>query len=371
MERTKMSLFTAASTLLAALVLSSPASAANSVGQLGDSRLDNIHPDATRHYYAGTDEYDSQRTNALGDDQVLFYDFLPRNPAVTKAKATVVYFHGGGYNVGFANFATIYEEVEYFRDEGFDVITVEYRRGWNGDGSAGVDTIVSGDGARFLTAIDLAKTDAIDAWDHFHTQVRTSVGAYPYYLVAGESAGGSLASRVTLTNTGLNHNVVGVIVGFGTHAFDEPVVNLLPTCIQGGLFDPIQPTYDNNIFFSSEMPLAKGLFDLYYEIDGAGGDVIMFSGVQSGHGFGAYKDANGHASHYPTCKAFFKNVYKGTNGPNYIEYKFSKNNDPFFPQYGSGDTVDTLQDPSFRADPYETDLENGLSPDDIIALYGL
>ena len=148
------------------------------------------------------DENDSQRTNALGADQVLFYDFLPR--IGPKAKATVLYLHGGGYNVGFANFNSIYDEVQLFRDEGFDVITCEYRRGWNGDGSAGVGTIVAGDGARFLTAIDLAKTDALDCWDHFHTQVRAAVGAYGNYLVAGESAGGSLASRITITNASLD-----------------------------------------------------------------------------------------------------------------------------------------------------------------------
>lgn len=362
--------FTCVLTTLTMAGVSAPAWAGNSVGQLGDSRLNNLHPDATRYYYAGADANSSQRTNALGDDQVLFYDFLPRNPAVPKAKATLVYLHGGGYNVGFANFNSIYDEMTYFRDQGFDAITIEYRRGWNGDGSSGVEVILPGDGAVFQTAIELAKTDVLDAWNHFHVNVRAAVGAYGYYLVAGESAGGSLASRVTLTNASLNRTVVGVIVGFGTHAHDEPVVNLLPTCIQGGLFDPIQPAYQNEIFFSSEMPLSKGLFDLYHEIDGAGGNVLMFIGAQNGHGFGAYADANGHASHYPTCKQFFKQVYLATNGPNYIEYKFSKN-DPLYPQFSPGDTIDTLTDPTFRYDPYEDDLENGMTPAEVQLLYGL
>lgn len=362
--------FVSALALVGAGLVASPAQAANSVGQLGDSRLANIHTDATRYYYAGTDENDSQRVNALGDSQVLFYDFLPRNPAVTKAKATVVYFHGGGYTVGFANFSSIYTELDYFRDAGFDVLTVEYRRGWHGDGSGGVGTIAPGEGALFETAIELAKTDALDAWDHFDQNVRASVGAYPYYLVAGESAGGSLASRVTLTNANLNHAVVGTIVGFGTHAWDEPVVNDIPTCIQGGMFDPIQPVYENYIYYDSEMPVAKGLFDLYWEIDGLGGNVIMFVGAQNGHGFGVYANPDGTASHYPTCKGFFKDVFKGTNEPNHIEYKF-KQNDVFFPQYGPGDTVDTISDPQFRYDPPETDFENGMTVDEVRTLHGL
>lgn len=358
-------------TLLGASLIASPAVAANSVGQLGDPMLNNLHPDATRYYYAGASESTSVRTNTLGDDQVLYYDFLPRNPAVTKARATLVYFHGGGYQSGSASFASVYDEMEYFRDQGFDAITIEYRRGWHGDGSGGVGEIAAGEGALFQNAVELAKTDALDAWDHFDTNVRSSVGAYGYYLVAGTSAGGSLASRITLTNSALGHTVVGVIVGFGTHDSSEAVVNVLPTCIQGGLFDSTSPAYTNNLFFSSEMPQTKGLFNLYEELDAAGGNVLMFMGVQSGHGFGAYQDVNGLPTHYSTCKNFFKQVYKGTNGPNYIEYKFSKNNDPFFPQYSSGDTVDTLEDPDFVADPYEADLESGMSPAEIIALYGL
>ena len=354
---------------LVTLSIPSIASAGNSVGQTGDSRLNNIHPDATRYYYAGADATTSQRTNALGDDQVLFYDFLPRAPG-TKAKATVVYFHGGGYNVGFANFNSIYAELDYFRNQGFDTITVEYRRGWHDDGSGGVDPalIVPGEGAQFLNAIELAKTDALDAWNHFHTNVRANVGAYGNYLVAGESAGGSLASRVTLTNSSLNRTVVGVIVGFGTHAYDEPVVNNLPTCIQGGLFDPIQPPYEHNLFYVSEMPTTKGLFDLYYELDGMGGNVLMYMNIHDGHGFGSYANPDGTASHYPGCKSFFKDVYKGTEEPNHIEYQFDRN-DPHFPGYGPGDLVDTLIDPSFRADPYETDFENGLTADEVMNLY--
>ena len=128
--------------------------AEDSKGQLGDSELDRIHSEATRFYYHGTDStityletvrdetgawYDatvygkrdeSLRENALEDFQVLYYDYYP--PLVASAKANkvcAIYFHGGGYTVGYANQG--YDtEIRPLRERGFHVISIEYRRGW-------------------------------------------------------------------------------------------------------------------------------------------------------------------------------------------------------------------------------------------------
>jgi len=344
--------------------------AALSVGGVDDPKVQQIPAEAVRYFYAGADSSSSVRANALGDEQVLYYDVFP--PTTPDNKVTAIYLHGGGYNVGYANNGGILMAIDQLRAMGFWCVSVEYRRGWHGDGSSAVtDDISPAEAALFLQAIELAKQDALDAWDHIHTTARGQEGFWPRYMVVGESAGGSLASRITIANPGLNRQVVGAIIGFGTHDFSEPIVaHDFPVVIQGGLFDPIQPAYDNHIWFDEDMPQAKGLFQLYEELSQNGYQARLLISAQKGHGFGAYKNPDGTAAHYAESVQFFKDAYYGAVFPNYVEYAFSRV-DPLYPAIQPGDKINTIDAPGFRYEPYQSDFENGLSPAEAIALYGL
>ncbi len=422
---------------------------ANSNGQLGDPKLDRIHSDAVRFYYHNTDttvtyletvknengqsyqavvygnRSESVRQNALGDNQVLYYDYFP--PLTNNGnnnKVAALYFHGGGYTVGYANQG--YDtELQEMRQKGFHVISVEYRRGWFGDGSSGPGgepELSAAEGVLFQQAVDFALTDVQDAWDHINTNqpghARNISGSFGFnkfaqwYLVYGYSAGGSLASRLTLTHPiPSGRTVVGVIVGYGTHAVDEPVVNFnIPVLLQAGLFDDTSPFYNNYIYFDDDAPTAKGMVNLYEELDAGGADAILLVSAQDGHGRGAYNNAQGEPEYIGRAITFFKDIYKGNTHTNYQEFKFKRNakytlaqgavieiddDGGLYEQIGTSagqyDYVTTIDlfDPNklwvdgfvydslitvpagFRYEPVQSDFEAGLKPSEVRQLYGL
>ena len=434
--------------------------AQNSRGQIDDPRLKRKHPDAVRFYYA-SDNYapfievglldesghnyndtvygradSSYRINALGDKQILYYDYFP--PLIENNennKVCAIYIHGGGYTVGYANQG--YESsIEPFRKLGFHVISIEYRRGWYVDGSHGPGNegeLSPEEGARFMQAIEFALSDAQDAWSHMNTDLeqharghsrKSPFGGYnPLYVFLGNSAGGSIVSRLTLTHEiPGDRRVLGVIVGFGTHSSEETVVNLdVPTVIQGGLLDGLQPVYNNNIYFDKDGPKAKGIFNLYEEMNSGNARVRLKMSAQKGHGYGAYVNKVGGPDYLEEAISFFKECYAGSSPKNYQEFRFSYptavspayggypkiddgndlNPGNIYEQLGTGSgrkafAVDNKNyadgdrlyvngyeyghhpdygfikvDSGFRYEPIQTDLENGLKPSDIIKKYGI
>lgn len=340
-------------------------------GMVKDPQVRVIPGGATRYFHAGATLETSTRTNALGDSQVLYYDVYP--PLAPPRGVTVLYLHGGGYNVGYANNASVVGGCRVFREVGAWCISMEYRRGWHGEGNGAVAgaPITPQERARFDVAIEFARTDVLDGWSHAHTVARETEGFPGLYVVAGESAGGSLASRTTLTNPGPTPPVAGVIVGFGTHAATEQVVRSdFPVVIQGGLFDPIQPAFDAPVFFSPVMPKTKGIFTLYAELEGGGIPVRLLVGAQDGHGFGSYGLAGGGGDHYEEALVFFEQVARGQLQPSWVEFRFRRT-DPRVPEAAPGVRVRTLEHPSFRVEPYQSELEAGVHPDSVRARWGL
>jgi hypothetical protein len=342
-----------------------------SVGMPDDPRVRNVPGGATRFFFAGQNLQSSTRPNALGDKQVLFYDIYP--PLGAPLGFTVLYIHGGGYNVGYANNASVVGACHVLRELGAWCISMEYRRGWHGQGNEAVSgqPITALDRTRFEVALELARTDILDGWTHAHSVARSKLGFPGLYVVVGASAGGSLASRVTLTVPITPAPVAGVVVGFGTHGADEPVLRGdLPVVIQGGLFDPIQPAFNAPVYFSPVMPEAKGIFRLFEELREWGSPARLLLGAQDGHGYGSYGLPGGGGDHYAGALSFFTAVARGDAPPSFIEYRFRKS-DPRLPEAGPGVRIRSTDRPGFRYDPYQAELETGAHPDSVRAKWGL
>lgn len=338
-------------------------------GMLGDPKLNNVPPGVTRVLYAGATPEDSQRCNALGDAQVLYYDVYPA--PTTPAEITVIYLHGGGYNVGYANNGDIAQASQQLRDLGAQVISIEYRRGFTeSEGEelppARLVDMTAEDAANFRVILEMAKQDVLDAWDHLHNR-RTELGLPDRYVLIGESAGGSLVSRVTLTNAALDKNVLGVVAGFGTHEYNEPVVSTgFPVVIQGGLMDPISPVYSNHIWFDEDMPKAKGLFELRDELLGLNVPVRLYINGQQGHGFGSYRES-GTILHYADSLQFFRDEFLGNSPESFTEWSFVQRDCDIEPNIQAGDRLRT---PEFRYDPRQEQLRNGAHPDEVVTAFG-
>lgn len=345
-----------------------------SIGTLEDDQVYYIPPRARRFYFAGSHIQESVRPNVLGHEQVLYYDLY--EPLTKSIGVTVINIHGGGYNVGHANYKDQSDHCELFNKLGAHCISVEYRRGWAPDLSSGASSqiLTDEDLERALITTEMAKQDVLDAWRHLFDR-RLELGVPNNFLLVGTSAGGSLASRISLTNTELSveYKILGVIVGFGTHSVEEDVVidNDIPVVIQGGLFDEVSPMFNNTPWFAdSEVMIAKGMYNLYDELDEKGFKARLLISAQKGHGFGAYQDEQGLASHYESSMQFFLDVQNAKDvKANYVEYKFNQN-DPFDSSILSGMTINTLDQPGFTYEPYESLLRDGLSPDEVLERLG-
>ena len=432
---------------------------ANSVGQPGAASLDDGSFFVTARFYyasASTAEStlsiqqpdgsnrqipafgnagDSVATNALGDSQVLFYDYYaPQKLDSVTNKATVIFYHGGGFQNGAANSVCSAYAIEEWLEQGFHGLVIGYRRGWWGDGSGspgGEAQISPAEGLRFETASDLALADAQAAWTHFNlnsaghgrwfsgqaaSQVNVSHGkTAPYYVVIGNSAGGSLVSRTVHTHPfpAANIQVLGAIVGFGTHSTSEPVLvshNDVPTIVVTGLLDDISPVYDRSIFYDSDAPSAKGTINFFHELEQAGYSARLLVSAQKGHGWASFGKAAGtpwctksipdfavdpNASNIASmgdayALGFFHGRYLNQAIANYSHFRFEQNarylNGPGFPDIddqgniyegiggGAGKKTNVLDiDPStLGLDPadhlwidgfdYGDDPQNGLGP---------
>ncbi|MFK7992196.1 MAG: alpha/beta hydrolase [Sandaracinaceae bacterium] len=342
--------------------------AGTSRGILGDPQLERLPAGATRVYYAGVDEATSQRCNALGDPQVLYYDLYPA-PA-TPNGTTVLYLHGGGYNVGYANNGSISTMCEQLRSLGSHCVALEYRRGFVAGGDIAVTEVelTAEDAARFEITLEMALTDVLDAWAHLDARAGER-GTPTDYIVMGESAGGSLASRMVLTRDEPK-SVVGAVIGFGTHRATERVVESVdfPVAVQGGLFDTTSPAYDNAIWFDADMPVARGLVDLYTELRAHGTPAFLYLNLHAGHGLAQYQEADGTALHYPEVIRWFLDARDGVPVESGIEHHYRYDDCEQAPPRMAGDRV--RGNDGLRYDPVMADLENGDHPEDVMARYG-
>jgi pimeloyl-ACP methyl ester carboxylesterase len=339
----------------------------DSIGTLDDPQIYFVPEGASRFYYVGDDQESSVQTNAMGDAQVLYYDvYAPTQPAQSYAR-TVLFLHGGGYQGGYANDEKVVAQCRYFASLNQWCVSIEYRRGWlTQTGAISTLDLNNEDDQTLRQALEMAKTDVLHAWDHLSTTAAPQLDMPTEYLVVGTSAGGSIASRITLTHPELTHEVDGVIIGFGTHPVDEPVLSSradIPVVLQGGMVDIVSPFYTNHAWFDPDVVMAKGMMNLYEELQSKNFHARFYLSAQQGHGFGFYGSPSFLPKHYGEALLYFAQVATGTAPDNYIEFGFALS-DPTVP-VEAGERINTLDQPNFRYEPYQTSLEEGALPSSI------
>jgi hypothetical protein len=289
------------------------------------------------------------RINANGYAQLLFLDVYPAfgfsptngngfigNP--NYAGPIVLYFHGGGFNSGVANFYSSPDEsINQFRRAGFHCISVEYRRGWgvvtgslfglseqnSSERLLGVTadlkgyyltdqgqippTISEEAGGRFLqTALGtngIAMIDCIDAWDWVDRNIQTLLpNAIKKYVLQGNSAGGSLTAQLSFANdlgsaklNRLEKKLIGSIESFGSYTASVSIDNTIrnreipyPIIMQSAGFDKLVPYRDNHLFYQTNLPYSKGTYDQYITLSESGKYVYWYNTPTGQHGYDSW-----------------------------------------------------------------------------------
>lgn len=301
------------------------------------------------NYATGSAGYNSvTRVNSNGYSQLLFMDifpafgYSPSDPSVSSsigdpnyAGPIMLYFHGGGFNSGAANFtSTANETINQFRAAGFHCVSVEYRRGWTlVTGSLfGLDSTASPErqlgasatlvgyyavdqsqfpaeldtnhGNRFLqTALGTsgyAIQDCVDAWDWVDNNIKDILpNAVKKYVVQGQSAGGSLTAQLTYAHDGgsstlsaLQNKVIGSINSFGGYTASAAIDTMIsnrecdyPILLQFCGVDKLVPIRDNKIYYQTNMPVSRGTYDQYEMLSGSGKNVYAYWTPLGNHGY--------------------------------------------------------------------------------------
>ena len=294
------------------------------------------------------------RTNSHGYAQLLFLDVYPAygfnnglisdggynvigNPSASAP--IVLYIHGGGFDVGAANFASSAEETcNTFRRVGFHCISLEYRRGWSTVSDATMANLlnespralgfsdsllvdkltISGSkpptfgseyNDRFLqTALggnSYAISDLADAWNWIDNNIQDILpNAIKKYVIQGQSAGGSSTAQLTYAHDGTNpiitrlqSKVIGSIMSFGSYTASADLNTTIqsreinyPIIIQANGVDKLVPYRDNYLYYQSNMAVSKGSWDQYEMLSGSNKNVYFYSTLLTNHGYGNWAE---------------------------------------------------------------------------------
>jgi predicted esterase len=209
------------------------------------------------HAYAAPD------TNTLGWTQHRFVLEL-RTPVSPRQPVSVVYFHGGGGDVGHAGNAD--EDLKELLRAGYDVWSVEYRRGWH---AGSYDPCLPRDPFA-ATAADLARFDTAAAWALADARAALAFVAgrtSDSLLLWGSSFGAHLAMALgpyAAPAESAAHRVLGTAAFFGSMPADAPPLSPMPCFLLHGELDPVNGPDTGPLYGIGA--LAKGGRAVYGEI---------------------------------------------------------------------------------------------------------
>lgn len=339
----------------------------DSIGGSDDPAVAAEPSGAQRFFYAGNDANSSARANVLGDAQVLYYDVYA--PSGTDVGLTALYLHGGALDAGYANDATAQAACRQLSQLGVWCVSIEYRRGFAGfdEPPTTATAITQPQGERFAAAFRDARNDALEAWFHLDALADT-IGLPSLYAIVGEGAGAMIAGDITLATGGLPYDIAGSVLLSGTHLAGAPLAGApeFPVVIQSGLFDEVSPAYVGRLYLDADMPAVVGAVSLFDQLAAAGSPVRLYLNAQQGHGLGVYRSGDQISFLAQAVQLILEPEPSGA----FIEYRFTCN-DANFGAAGPGVIITTAEVPSFRYEPYQSDLASGLTPVESVELHPL
>jgi len=339
----------------------------DSIGTADDPSVAEVPAGATRTFYAGVDESVSLRQNVLGDMQILFYDVYA--PASAANGLTALYFHSGGIDGGYANSDEAVATCRQMSALGAWCVSVEYRRGYAGFEQLPVaaTSVTPAQADRFSNAYTDARNDAAEAWFHLDGEAE-SIGLPRRYVLVGLEAGAQIASDIALATSGLPYDIAGLIASSGTHRSSRSLSGVpeFPVVLQTGLFDTAAPPYSGNLYLDPDMPQLVGARSLYNQLAAADATVHLYVNAQQGHGLGVYEASSGGSEFYGDAMQLFLAAPAEPNAA--FEYRFTCS-DANFGAAGPGVRISSAQLADFRYEPYESDMESGLTPEESLELH--
>ena len=154
----------------------------------------------------------------------------------------------------------------------------------------------------------------------------------------------------------------------GTHRSSRSLSGTpqFPVVLQTGLFDTAVPSYSGNLYLDSDMPQLVGARSLYNQLAATDATVRLYVNAQQGHGLGVYEPSSGGADFYgDAIQLFLAAPAEPSAG---FEYRFTCS-DANFGAAGPGVRISSAQFEDFRYEPYESDMEGGLTPEESLELH--
>ncbi len=339
----------------------------DSIGGTEDPNVAVVPTGAERVFYAGTNQGDSLKTNGLGADQVLYYDLYA--PAGAANGLTAIYLHDGAFDGGYANAQDAQATCRQLANVGSWCAAVEYRRGFAGFTAKplGAIELSQTQGDRFRIALRDARNDALEAL--FHLNAAADERGIPQrYVLVGEGSGAMLASDIALATADLPYDFAGAVLVSGNHEAGKPLVATpdFPVVIQSGLLDAVFPVYIGRLYLDDDMPVVIGARSLYDQLAEAGATVRLLLGPQDGHGAGLFRSGDQLTFLSQAIQLALDDSATGAS----IEYRF-RCDDANFGAASPGLVISTTQVAGFRYEPYESDLQSGLTPEQSLELHPL
>lgn len=247
-------------------------------------------------------DYADPVTNMVGLLQRCYYVVISgtKNP-----EGTLVYFHGGGGDRGFVdnfgspqNTESTIGMVRWWTNQGYDVVLVEYPRGW-------MEPQFCDDCPWNTSDAAYGRQEAAARQSFHYSRLAmediSKRASGPIYL-SGTSFGGAIVLYLTGWAPKGFAESVGIkagLVGYGASLDADPVNDFsVPLLFVGGVDDNIVPADIDNIYFNSKAIVTKGVRASYYEyasLGGVAGGIFSAGGVRGseyqpvGHGYGLFK----------------------------------------------------------------------------------
>lgn len=194
-------------------------------------------------------------TNLFGWTQ-LRYIILLESPVEINRPVDIIYFHGGGGDVGHA--ANGDNLVFEFLEQGYDVWCVEYRRGWH-EGS--YDPCIQRDVFN-ATAEDFNRLDTAGQWaleDARLAVEQIAANSTDSFVVYGTSFGAYLSMMCGpfMHQTKVDrYRIAGCMALYGSVPPESPILSRTPTFLLHGLTDSLNVP-DRGPLFNTPPPVGR------------------------------------------------------------------------------------------------------------------